>query len=534
MNLDTSFPLPPAGLSIILARLIHWFKFSWEHPKINGLPRPARRVVRTRYLAVCCTILLPAYATASQDTPPHPKPDFPRAESFYPYSAKLWAQEGTAVVHYCVDAKGHLSELPSLDRTSGDDDLDGAALALAKAGDDHYVPAYEGGKATAGCATFKVHFELADDPNFPTLSRRSKQLTNQSRAQVLSLQRDLKLAQRPPDLTVFVPGDPQQLRQLRNFVASAAPLVKQYDAFLADFVSKMDELGRADDVPEEERTAFSKSWQEKRAHIDQFRAAVLDMRAMLIAVTELADYVEKSKPPQRAAVDELIARIRTEYAVLQASLTGTANTQFPRGESMFVESVAGREYSAASMPNVAPPKQITTSTEIADSCQYPEAANRKSAEGTTLLRVHLDDTGAISAVAVARSSGHDELDAAAIKCIASVRFQPASQDGKTQAVVIQYKWTWKIDWGSPDPNKCAELKAAANAQSWKSTATICTCWEESGKAGTPQIVESAGSQRLDEGAIKLANKANTPRPPGHAGCVAYRLRFELQNPAPRK
>jgi TonB family protein len=109
----------------------------------------ARRAIQTRYLAVGSAILLPAYATASQDTPPHPQPDFPRAESFYPYSAKLWAQEGTVVVHYCVDANGHLSELPSLDRTSGDDDLDGAALALAKAGDGHYVPAHEAGKAIA-------------------------------------------------------------------------------------------------------------------------------------------------------------------------------------------------------------------------------------------------------------------------------------------------------------------------------------------------------------------------------------------------
>ena len=43
--------------------------------------------------------------------------------------------------------------------------------------------------------------------------------------------------QRPPDLTTFVPGDQQQLMQLRNFVASVSPLVKKYDTLLADFVA---------------------------------------------------------------------------------------------------------------------------------------------------------------------------------------------------------------------------------------------------------------------------------------------------------
>jgi hypothetical protein len=70
------------------------------------------------------------------------------------------------------------------------------------------------------------------------------------------------------------------------------------------------------------------------------------MRAMLITVTEIADYVENTRPPQRAAIDELIARVRVEYAVLQTSLTGTADTQFPQGAPMVLESVAGREYSA--------------------------------------------------------------------------------------------------------------------------------------------------------------------------------------------
>jgi TonB family protein len=530
-----------------------------------------QRVSRTLSVVACCAILVQGSATASPTGSSHPGTDFPNSESFYPYSAKLWAQEGATVVHYCVDANGRLSGEPTVERTSGDDDLDGAALALAKAGDGHYVPAYEAGKAIAACANFKVNFALWDDPSFPTLSRRAKQLTNQSRPQIQSLNRELQLARRPPDLTTFVPGDQQQLMQLRNFVASVAPLVKKYDTLLADFVAKMDEMGRADDVSEAERTAFSKSWQEKRAHVEQLRAAVLDMRSMLGTANDLADYVQNAQPPlwsvagpntpnveQRAAIGELIARGRTEYAELQTSLTKTTNSlakadggpqglpgsspgtlpQPPERALMLLESVAGLEYSAASMPGVVPPKRITTPKEISDSCSYPQAANRNYEEGTTLLRLHLDEAGAVSAVAVARSSGHEELDAAAVRCIATVRFQPAARNGTPLASVIRYGWTWKMDWGSSDPRKCDELKAAADAHAplpannrpEKGAAVVCSCWEESGKARILQIVESSGSQRLDDGAIKLAEAgAGPPRPPGHPGCFAYRIQFELKN-----
>lgn len=523
---------------------------------------------RTLSVVVGYAILVQGSATASPTAAPHPGTDFPSSESFYPYSARLWAQEGATVVHYCVDANGRLSGAPTVERTSGDDDLDGAALALAKAGDGHYVPAHEAGKAIAACANLKVNFALSDDPSFPTLSRRAKQLTNQSRSEAQSLTRELQLAQRPPDLSTFVPGDPQQLMQLRNFVASVAPLVKKYDAFLADFVAKMDEIGRADDVSEAERTAFSKSWQEKRAHVEQLRAAVLDMRSMLGTVNDLADYVQNAQPPlwsvsgpnnpnveQRAAIGGIIARGRTEYGELQAGLTKAATARPDGGpqelpgsspgtlpqapeRALVLESVAGLEYSAASTPNVEPPRAITTPKEISDSCPYPQAASHHYEEGTTLLRLHLDEAGAVSAVALARSSGHDELDAAAAKCVATVRFKPAAQNGTPQASVIRYGWTWKIDWGSPDPRKCDELKAAADAHAplpannrpEKGAAVVCSCWEESGKARKIQIVESSGSQRLDAGAIKLAEAgAATPRPPGHPGCFAYRIQFELKN-----
>jgi TonB family protein len=516
----------------------------------------------------CCATLIQGCAVApqTQTVAARPAPDFPHAESFYPFVARLWAEEGAPVVHFCVDATGRLSAEPTVKRSSGADHLDAAALELAKAGDGHYVPAHEAGKAIAGCANFKVNFILADDPSFPTLSRRAKQLTHQLRPDYQSLQRDFDLAARPPNLDTFVSGDPQQLAQLRNFVANAAPLVEKFQAFLVEYIRSMDGLGRADDVSAAERTAFSNFWQKNRAPLEQTRVAMLDTRALLGTIKELDGYLESTRPPlwsetgpnkpnltQRGEIDQLIARARTDYAELQAALAlakpdrqapglqgsdpAALRQSSPPG-TLWLESVGGIGYSAASMTGVTPPRQLTGTREISDSCSYPPEANRDSAEGTTVIRLHLTEKGAVSAATVARSSGYDDLDAAATKCIANARFQPALQDGTPVGSVIRYGLKWKIDWGSPDPKKCDELKATADAKghpassspSDKPTVLVCTCWEESGKAGEAQIVESSGSSRFDDGALKLAKAGATrPRPPGHPGCFAYRTQFELKN-----
>jgi protein TonB len=441
--------------------------------------------------------------------------------------------------------------------------LDKGALELAKAGSGHYVPGNEAGQAVAGCSRFKIAFILKDDPRYPTLSRRGRQLGSQSRARAESLQQQARLVRDPPDLTHFVPGDPQSLEQLRQFIARASPVVRDYEAFLVEFIGKTDELGRSSDVSETERNAFSQFWQKERAYLSEVRAALLDGRALLGTLTELADYVENTQPAvpgaagpnkftaaQRAEMDDLLDRARAEDGLLQRRLTGIADPARGRpsetraagqGEvgqgAMALESVAGLKYSPASMPGVDSPKQMSTPEEIAKVCPYPAQAVRNNEEGTTVVRAHLDETGAVTGALVARPSGYDELDVAAIGCMAKLRFQPASQNGKPLASVVRYGWRWAIDWGPPNLNKCDELKAAAAARTQlpsstrpaKPTAMVCKCWEESGRFLGARIVESTGVTRLDEGAIKLDQAMGAQsRPPGHPACMAYKMQFDLK------
>jgi TonB family protein len=445
-----------------------------------------------RGMLLCCAWLIHDGAIAgSPTTPPHPRGDFPALDRFYPVAAEVWGEEGAVVVHFCVDEKGELSEDPTVDQSSGYDVLDKGALELAKAGSGHYVPGNEAGQAVAGCSRFKIAFVLKDDPCYPTLSRRGRQLGSQSRARAESLQQQA-LVQHPPDLTHFVPGDPQSLEQLRQFISGRSATVSDYEAFLVEFIGKMDELGRSNDVSETERNAFSQFWQKERAYLGEVRAALLDARALLGTLTEVANYVENTQPAmpgaagpskltaeQRAEIDDLLERARAEDDVQQRRLIGIADPARGRpsgtraagqGEvgqgAMALERVAGLKYSPASMPGVDSPKQMSTPEEISKICPYPAGAVRKNEEGMTVVRVHLDETGVVTGALVARPSGYDELDAAAIGCIAKLRYQPASQNGKPLASVARYRWRWAIDWGPPNLNKCDVPGRAGRGIHW--------------------------------------------------------------------
>lgn len=87
-------------------------------------------------------------------------PGFPSPDSYYPPRARRGGQEGTAVVHVCVDRTGNLTEPPTLATSSEHASLDGAALELAEAGSGQYLPSTKNGVAVGGCALIEVTFKL--------------------------------------------------------------------------------------------------------------------------------------------------------------------------------------------------------------------------------------------------------------------------------------------------------------------------------------------------------------------------------------
>jgi TonB family protein len=62
--------------------------------------------------------------------------------------------------------------------------------------------------------------------------------------------------------------------------------------------------------------------------------------------------------------------------------------------------------------------------------EYPLDLWDGGAEGTTVVRVRVTDTGIVDSVEVAESSGHPGLDSAAVAGARELRFQPGRRDGK--------------------------------------------------------------------------------------------------------
>jgi protein TonB len=73
---------------------------------------------------------------------------------------------------------------------------------------------------------------------------------------------------------------------------------------------------------------------------------------------------------------------------------------------------------------------------------YPPLAVRLNQEGTTLLAFHILPDGSVANATVAESSGHDDLDDAAVRCASTWRYKPAFQNGQP----IEVPWKASVRW----------------------------------------------------------------------------------------
>lgn len=69
--------------------------------------------------------------------------------------------------------------------------------------------------------------------------------------------------------------------------------------------------------------------------------------------------------------------------------------------------------------------------------EYPHSARRRGLAGTVVLHLEIGDDGRTRQARVARSSGYDVLDAAALEAARSWRFEPARRAGVAIAAVVE-------------------------------------------------------------------------------------------------
>ena len=110
--------------------------------------------------------------------------------------------------------------------------------------------------------------------------------------------------------------------------------------------------------------------------------------------------------------------------------------------------------SALALPPQDPPPEPKAATVVAwdPSCapQYPVAAIKSGAQGTTRVAVHLDEAGKVTAVDIVQRSGdtreHRLLDSEAARAIARCPFT-AARDGTGKPIpsVVTLSQEWHVD-----------------------------------------------------------------------------------------
>ena len=76
---------------------------------------------------------------------------------------------------------------------------------------------------------------------------------------------------------------------------------------------------------------------------------------------------------------------------------------------------------------------------------YPEAARRNNWEGDTVLQALISSDGKPGSITVVSSSGHPQLDQAAIRAVRRWRYRPANQGGKPVACYIRITIHFKLE-----------------------------------------------------------------------------------------
>jgi len=76
--------------------------------------------------------------------------------------------------------------------------------------------------------------------------------------------------------------------------------------------------------------------------------------------------------------------------------------------------------------------------------RYPDTARREGLSGTAHVSLVVDETGGIRSVEIARSSGHADLDEAALAAAREWTFEPATRDGKPVPAKIVVPFEFKL------------------------------------------------------------------------------------------
>jgi len=108
------------------------------------------------------------------------------------------------------------------------------------------------------------------------------------------------------------------------------------------------------------------------------------------------------------------------------------NSTEQKNRTDFLQKPSPSKFTAKQSPPMSAPVKIDTEPALISNPRppYPNKAREEGAEGIVYIKVKIDASGKISAATIARSSGREDLDQAAIKTVSEKwRFKPARAAG---------------------------------------------------------------------------------------------------------
>ena len=155
--------------------------------------------------------------------------------------------------------------------------------------------------------------------------------------------------------------------------------------------------------------------------------------------------------------------------------------------------------------------------------EYPPEAKAKGIQGKVIISLRVETDGTVSKPKVAKSSGSDLLDQAALAAADKFRFKPALRDGKPVAVWVSFAVNFVLDSeekhvppadtfiavdNAPEIVKQVEptYPPEAKANKIQGKVYIRLFVNSTGKVGKGEVAKSSGNKLLDDSALDAAQK----------------------------
>jgi TonB family protein len=137
---------------------------------------------------------------------------------------------------------------------------------------------------------------------------------------------------------------------------------------------------------------------------------------------------------------------------------------------------------------------------------YPPAAAKAGIQGATIVSVHITSDGLVQNPKVAETSGHADLDKAALTCLTGARLAPVKKGDQPLAVDAQVRVLWQRSYftGVPSPrtqNVCRSAYPLIAMRLGHEGTTVLSYQIENGVAKNIRVAETSGYDELDQAAI---------------------------------